>query len=197
MRIIVLGILLGMLLGTGCGPSNTPTTGEKRLLLLLRHSKASGKKKYTDFKRPLTKKGKEDAEYIGEYIKAKGIELDCILSSSAVRAKQTAGIVAGILKYPVATIELDSTLYKCKTRLLIEAIQEMDDSYQQILVVGHNPSTIQTANHFQRDTIFTDVPKSGLVGIEFDNQSWSILGHEEGSFQFFVRPPKKDKSDKE
>ena len=86
---------------------------------------------------------------------------------------------------------MDSTLYKCKTRLLIEAIHALDDSCKRVLVVGHNPSTIQTANHFQRDTIFTDVPKSGLIGIEFTNERWSVLGHQEGSYLFFMRPPKK------
>ena len=180
------------LLGMGCGERATPATEEKRLLLLLRHSKDSDKKKYSNYKRPLTSKGEAQAQYIGEYLKSQEIKLDCILSSSAVRAKSTAKIVANLLDYPVASIALDSALYKCKTRDLIKAIQELDDSCQQVLVVGHNPSIIQTANHFQRDTIFTEVPKSGLIGIEFSNYSWSVLGHQEGEYQFFVHPSKEE-----
>ena len=191
MRVAVLLIVLLAIGWTSCGSRTNADSGEKRLLLLLRHSKASGKKKYKDFKRPLTDKGEKDALYIGEYLQANNITIDCILSSSAVRAKSTAKIIAKVLDYPIASIALDSTLYKCKTRLLIEAIHALDDSCKRVLVVGHNPSTIQTANHFQRDTIFTDVPKSGLVGIEFTNERWSVLGHQEGSYLFFMRPPKK------
>lgn len=192
MRTIVCCLLLWATLGVGCGEIATPEEGGKRLLLLLRHSKDSNKKKYSNYKRPLTSKGEEQAQYIGEYLQAKGIKLDCILSSSAVRAKSTAKIVANALDYPIASISLDSALYKCKTQQLIKAIQKLDDSCKKVLVVGHNPSIIQTANHFQRDTIFTAVPKSGLIGIEFSNYSWSVLGHQEGEYQFFTYPFKED-----
>ncbi|MFK7796626.1 MAG: histidine phosphatase family protein [Aureispira sp.] len=165
------------------------TLGEKKLLLL-RHSKASSKKKYTDFKRPLTEKGRKDAQRLGEYIQSREINIDCICSSSAVRAKSTAKAIAELLDYPIARITLDSSLYKCKTRIIINTIKNLADSCKQVLVVGHNPAIIQTANHFQRDTIFTEVPKSGLIGIDFTNQHWSVLGHQEGRYRFFVEPSK-------
>jgi phosphohistidine phosphatase len=167
---------------------NEQDPSDKRLLLLLRHSKDSKKKKYSNFARPLTKGGRADAQAIGEYLQESGIQPDCIVSSAAKRAQETAQLVAEELGYPSSSILLDTSLYKCKTRILIEAIQALDDSCRQVLVVGHNPSTIQTANHFQRDTIFTEVPKSGLIGIEFVEGSWSVLGHKEGAFRFFWRP---------
>lgn len=171
----------------GCGLKQTDSTLGEKKLLLLRHSKASSKKKYTDFKRPLTEKGRKDAQYLGKYIQSRGLKINCICSSSAVRAKSTAKAIAEVLDYPIANITLDSSLYKCKTRVMINRIKNLADSCKQVLIVGHHPAIIQTANHFQRDTIFTDVPKSGLIGIDFTNQRWSVLGHQEGHYRFFVR----------
>lgn len=183
---VVLGTILFSQLLIGCEAKQADSTLGEKKLLLLRHSKASSKKKYTDFKRPLTEKGKKDAQNLGKYMESKGLKIDCICSSSAVRAKSTAKTIAEFLDYPIANITLDSSLYKCKTRVMINTIKHLSDSCKQVLIVGHNPAIIQTANHFQRDTIFTDVPKSGLIGIDFTNQKWSVLGHQEGRYGFFV-----------
>lgn len=177
-------LCIWVLIGCGSKPADS-ALGEKKLLLL-RHSKASSKKKYSDFKRPLTKKGRKDAQQLGEHIQSKRLKIDCICSSSAVRAKSTAKVIAEVLDYPTANITLDSSLYKCKTRVMIDAIKNLADSCKQVLIVGHNPAIIQTANYFQRDTIFTDVPKSGLIGIDFTNEHWSVLGHQEGRYRFFA-----------
>ncbi len=191
MRLTILCMVFWLVvngLGSCTPPVDLEGTKEKRFLWLMRHSKASDKEKYEDLLRPLTKKGEKQARKIGAYIKAQGKTVDCILSSSATRNKETALLVAKELGYPTEKIRIDSSLYKCKTRVLIEAIKSLPDSCREVLVIGHNPSTIQAANHFQRDTIFTDVPTSGLIGIKFSEQRWSIVGHKEGKFDFFTHP---------
>ena len=66
-------------------------------ILLLRHAKSSWKNssngQLNDIDRPLNKRGLEDATYIGIYLKKLDLFPDLILSSPALRTKQTVDLV--------------------------------------------------------------------------------------------------------
>jgi phosphohistidine phosphatase len=72
------------------------------LLLLLFSSyifRSSTKHTFADHDRPLNKRGKRDAPKIGNLLKEKDLVPDLIISSTAVRAKRTAKMVAKASKY--------------------------------------------------------------------------------------------------
>ena len=61
-----------------------------RTLLLLRHAKSSWKDPTVhDHDRPLNRRGRQAARTMGEFMKARGLVPDLILTSSAVRAQET------------------------------------------------------------------------------------------------------------
>jgi phosphohistidine phosphatase len=71
-----------------------------KTLLILRHAKSSWKfPDLADHDRPLNKRGKRDAPKIGNLLKEKDLVPDLIISSTAVRAKRTAKMVAKASKY--------------------------------------------------------------------------------------------------
>lgn len=111
-------------------------------LSLLRHgiAVARGDPDYEDdSQRPLTAKGQRRMWRAAEGMLALGLSHDLILSSPYLRAKQTADIVAQVLKVPDGA-HLSSTLAPDgNPRQLIEALHTDHRERQDILLVGHEP----------------------------------------------------------
>ena len=77
-----------------------------KTLLLMRHAKSSWKDSdLKDFDRPLNKKGKKTAPLMGHMIADQELVPDRIISSPAVRARQT---VEAFVKPPVIRVRLST-----------------------------------------------------------------------------------------
>lgn len=178
----------------GCSSNNKATSGkpkEKRILYLIRHAKSSHKKdSLADVERPLSNRGKDDAVLMGMELLKQGITLDKMVISHSKRTKSTAKRLGKVLHFEKDSIQKDSSLYRCKTQALVTVIRNLGAGYKSVAIIGHNPSIIQAANHFQKDTIFTSVPTCGIIAIEFESDSWEHLGNKEGTFLFFDYPKK-------
>ena len=71
-----------------------------KTLYLVRHAKSSWKHpELSDFERPLNKRGKNDAPFMGKLLFKKGINPELLISSPAKRASSTAKIIASELNY--------------------------------------------------------------------------------------------------
>ena len=72
-----------------------------KTLYLARHAKSSWKHpELKDIERPLNKRGKRDAPYIGDLLKEEGVKPDILISSPAVRARKTSVVIAEKIDYP-------------------------------------------------------------------------------------------------
>lgn len=73
-------------------------------LYLLRHAHAGNGAAWTgdDALRPLSSRGRQQAQRLGKLLAARGIVPDTIVSSPKVRARQTANLVADVLGVGVA-----------------------------------------------------------------------------------------------
>lgn len=110
-----------------------------KTLFLMRHAKSSWKdNSLADHERPLKKRGRKDAKRIAKEIIKNGFNPDLILSSSARRAKETVEIVANILDYKNPIIFSDE-LYMGEPQDFINALKTLNDDYQSVMIVGHNP----------------------------------------------------------
>jgi phosphohistidine phosphatase len=108
-------------------------------LMLLRHAKSSWKDKHLkDFDRPLKKKGEETAELIGKILAHDGYLPDLILSSPAKRASQTTEIVNEYSGLKGST-QFVEAFYMAEPGEYIQALRELPDSVNSVMVVGHNP----------------------------------------------------------
>ena len=109
-----------------------------KTLLILRHAKSSRKKPVDDHDRPLNKRGKSDAPRMGKVLGEAGLQPDLIISSTAKRARRTAGKVAQHSGYP-GVIELSSDLYLAGPEGYRRVLRGVSDDHESVLVVGHNP----------------------------------------------------------
>ncbi|HWH24170.1 MAG TPA: histidine phosphatase family protein [Candidatus Limnocylindria bacterium] len=106
-------------------------------LYLLRHAHAGDPAEWTadDAARPLSSKGRRQAQALGRFLALRGFSPDAIVSSPKLRALETGRIVADALGIGVATDDrlagpLDLPVL---TDVLLAA------GGQQIVVVGHDP----------------------------------------------------------
>jgi phosphohistidine phosphatase len=104
---------------------------------LLRHAHAGDPLKWTgpDSQRPLSGKGRKQAERLGAFLEVHGIEPDAIVSSPKLRAQETAELVAEALGM---TVSLDDRLAGPLDLQTIEAIAT-EVGARAPLLVGHDP----------------------------------------------------------
>jgi phosphohistidine phosphatase len=92
-----------------------------------------------DGERSLTAKGERRLRRSAEGMLALGLTYDLILSSSYLRARQTADIVAQILKAAVGVHVSDALTPAGRPRQLIESLHTDYHERQHVLLVGHEP----------------------------------------------------------
>ena len=147
-----------------------------KTLLILRHAKSSWKEEeLDDHERPLNKRGLNDAPRMGELIKEHDLVPEYILSSSAVRARLTAQLVAEHCGYD-GEIGGGRELYSFASADYLDALQKLDDGYTRVMVVGHNPGLEELAEWLTG--VYTGLPTAALAVIRLDINHWSEL--EEG-----------------
>ena len=108
-------------------------------LLLLRHGKSDWNTDTTDFDRPLNKRGKRNAQKMGEWLDEQKLPPDLIISSPANRALTTAEIVCDTMGLSARSIQTDKHIYEAGLSDLRQVLSNIPDSIQRLLLVGHNP----------------------------------------------------------
>jgi len=110
-----------------------------KTLLLMRHAKSSWKDtKLEDIKRPLNKRGRKTAPRMGELLKEAELVPQTILSSTALRARQTAEAVAEKMEYIGEIIYVDD-FYMAEPPAYIKRLKKLPAHFERVLVIGHNP----------------------------------------------------------
>lgn len=113
-------------------------------LHLLRHTKSSwADDELDDHDRPLSKRGRRDAEAMARHLAARGGRPDLVLSSTAVRARATLAPVLERLK--PKRVLLDRDLYLAPGASLLEHLRGTDESVGTALLIGHNPGLHELA----------------------------------------------------
>jgi phosphohistidine phosphatase len=161
-----------------------------KTIILIRHAKSSWKfPDLKDVERPLKKRGTTDAALMANVLKDMQVRPDKIISSPAVRALATAKAFAGQAGFDDADILVDPRLYLESKTKLSQLVTGLDDAFQTIALVSHNPGITDFANFLANDTI-ENIPTSGIVGIQFDCNSWSEIEKGKGKQLFFEIPKK-------
>jgi phosphohistidine phosphatase len=115
-----------------------------KTLFLMRHAKSSWKESnIPDHDRPLNRRGKHDAPLMGRLLRDQKMNLDLIISSTALRAETTANLIAKAVRYK-GKIILDKSIYNAEPTDLLTLLSNSSDEYNNILLVGHNPTVEET-----------------------------------------------------
>ena len=112
-----------------------------RELLILRHAKSAwASEAPTDFERPLAKRGFRDAPRMGAWLRGQQLIPDHIVSSPAVRAKQTAaGVLEGLGMAASSTIHWQPRIYEASLGALLAILEACPVAAARVLIIGHNP----------------------------------------------------------
>lgn len=141
-------------------------------LVLLRHAKASHDELGgADFERPLSARGKQEADQIAQQLKAAELSIDAIVTSPAERAYDTAQVVAGVLEFPVDEILTEESIYEASVETLLDLIRDLDDGDHTVLLVGHNPGFSDVINELSIESLVA-LPTAGVCVLLFDAPHW-------------------------
>jgi len=125
-----------------------------RHLLIMRHAKSAwDTDAATDFERPLSKRGRQDAPRIGAWMLDQDLKPDHVVSSPAVRAKETAYLVCEALEIPKRAIHWDQRIYGADLNNLLTILKEQPQHSKRVLLMGHNPGIDELVSYLWGDDI--------------------------------------------
>jgi len=151
--------------------ANSPTM---KHLMLMRHGKSVWGHNMNDIDRRLATRGEIDAELVATQVKSTLPNPLIIISSTAVRAAETALIFARTVAFPADDILWNDDVYTFNEVTLESIIRSIDDNYQNVILFGHNEAITNFVNKF--GNMFIDnVPTSGFVSMKFDCAAWSRI----------------------
>ena len=108
-------------------------------LYLVRHAKSSWKDpSLDDIDRPLNKRGKRDAPFMGKLLRKEGVKPDLIITSPAKRAFFTAKTIANEIDYSKKDIVKSNLVYLTSTNELLEVINDISQEVKTAMLFGHN-----------------------------------------------------------
>jgi phosphohistidine phosphatase len=161
-----------------------------KTIYLVRHAKSSWKyPNLDDFERPLNKRGRKNAPFMGKILKKLKVTPDLVISSPANRAAMTARIIAAAINYPLENIAYSEAIYEFSEDALIRVINKIDNGVNSSMVVGHNPAINGLANYIG-DQPISNVPTCGVYCVDLDISSWAKIYEHCGKLKFFEFPKK-------
>jgi phosphohistidine phosphatase len=159
-------------------------------LYIIRHAKSDRDiPELPDFERPLNMRGRLDAALIGDMLKTRGITPDLMVSSPANRALSTARLLSEYLQYPLKNIKVEEHIYEAWQEDLVEVLHGIDDRFQSVVLIGHNPG-LQLLASYLSDFTADNIPTCGVVALELAIDHWAEADAGQGKILFFEYPKK-------
>lgn len=159
-----------------------------KLLYLLRHGDSAAKQLGgSDKERQLTANGMKESMQIGSFLQKNAVGLDQIVSSTAERAKNTTQIVSDAMRSNADKIFFQDELYDASFRTFFDLIINIEDHFNHVMFVGHNPTITYVAEYLTGESI-GDLSTCGLVIVQFNVNSWKEVSKGSGKLLNHVYP---------
>ena len=147
-------------------------------LTIIRHAKAERPEEHPlDFDRPLTKRGHKEAKATGKRLLMLEPAVDWLLSSPAVRARQTTEELIRVCKYPL-TIQWQAEIYEASVEQLLELMRNVPQDMEHVVLVGHNPGLTELVSILSTGDaarLNLHLPTAGLATLELEIFWWNQL----------------------
>src|SRR5690625_15387 len=171
----------------------TDTTNHKRLIVL-RHGKAAYPP-VPDHERPLAQRGNIEAPAAGRWLVERGFFPDAIITSDAVRTRQTTTWVINELGDKAPTPYLDSRLYMSQAAQVLSVINETEEQVRTLMLVGHMPWVQELGMRLasvgsNEDAVINMAeryPTLGLMVFDIPGE-WASLDGRDAAMTHFVVP---------
>ena len=105
----------------------------------MRHAEAEQEPRGDDAQRPLSAEGRRDAATMARWIKENIALPNRLISSTALRARQTAALVARELALSDTMLHFERKMYNASVEMLEHLVEENLPQSECVLLIGHNP----------------------------------------------------------
>lgn len=162
-------------------------------LTLLRHAKSDWETDAAhDFDRPLKERGRKDAPTMGKMLLAVEAVPDLIVTSTALRALQTAGLLVAALGY-TGEMHQEGSLYAASAQELLAVVRHLPEEATHALLVGHNPGLEDLAARLIGADAFEMVtgvrlPTAAAAHLTLAVDAWSDVQANSGRLEWLITP---------
>lgn len=144
-----------------------------KTLFLVRHAKSDhGHAGLTDHERPLNARGRRDLPQMGARLGRRPVRPERILSSTAVRARETAEGLGAALDLPEGALSLHPELYLAAPEQLLEVLLDARPAADAVALVAHNPGLEELASLLG---LHERMPTLGIATISRDVDAWDAF----------------------
>jgi len=157
-----------------------------KTLFLLRHAKAeNGAADLSDFDRALNDRGRRESQAAGEYIKQQNQQLDLVLSSPALRARETAALALASARLENET-RFDQRIYEASWQVLLTVLSEVEEPASSLMLVGHNPGLEDLLRTLTGRA--EQMKPCTIASINLNIDQWSSVRVNTGTLDWLVKP---------
>ena len=160
-------------------------------LSVLRHAKAQHIEEFpSDFERPLTPRGTKDAHHIAQILSTFTPAIDWIVSSPALRTRETADVVVETLKFKRGVVWQDA-IYEAEAETLLNVIGQVPVEMEHVLLIGHNPGMEELISGLVAGSparLGIHMPTTGIAHITLEIFGWNQVRWGCGTLQTLLRP---------
>ena len=157
-----------------------------KTIYLIRHGQAATiTAAESDKERPLTNKGVSDVFKTGKAIYDRSGQPDLIISSTALRAKSTAALIAEQTQFGTEEIIENDDMYKMSVGSFLKLVNDQSDVHSKVIFVGHNP-TISYFIEFLTGEHGIDMLPGTCAEITLGTQNWGSITEETGTMSWYL-----------
>jgi len=158
-------------------------------IILIRHGKSGWDSPWlSDHDRPLAERGIVDVPQMARRLQERGLVPDLIVSSTALRAADTARLTAAVFGYPESAIVLVKSLYHASPELLMDVIRSQSLAVQTLVLVGHNPGLTELIQEL--GCRLDNLPTAGQFAFTLLSEQWKDFSKETCEIDWLDFPKK-------
>lgn len=159
-----------------------------KTLIVLRHAKAEASSPDgQDIHRPLSERGRKDAERAGKALRKMDAVPDRVLCSPSTRTRETVESLMDKLKAspPVA---FEDSIYEASSDGLMQLLRAQEGA-DRILLVGHNPGLEEFASRLASGSAGAmRFSTCAMARIDFEFDDWRALAEGSGKLAWLLDP---------
>jgi phosphohistidine phosphatase len=170
-----------------------------KYLTVIRHAKSSwAQPGLADHDRPLNARGLRAAPAIAQFLhhtylggnQAEPLlpPIDRILCSTAQRTLSTAQIMRETFGMDIEQLILDQRLYLAPEQRILQIIRDCDESWQHIMIVGHNPGLHDFLNRIMARAKINRLPTCTANILALPTDFWALTDWNEAQLLGHITP---------
>ena len=136
----------------------------------MRHAKSDwANHSLSDHDRTLNERGRLAAPLMAKHFLENSLAPNVVLASTAVRVRETLALMLAEWRYEPVVI-FEQALYLASVETLKSQVQELHDSWSDVMLIGHNPGLADYASRLANQPL--EMPTAAVAVYETEEESW-------------------------